>query len=108
MSDRELLERAAKAAGVSGHWIERCPEDGYPTYTCGIGLSHWNILWNALTNDGDAFRLASRLELNVCFHAEGAEISNTCIFTDAAEGDRLQASRRAIVQAAAELDSLPS
>ena len=110
MSDRELLEMAAKAAGVEFEW-KHCrfytgPSDMYgvrelvdeltPFLSCGL-------FWNPLRDDGDAFRLSSKLELNVCFHGEGAEISNTCIFTDVEEGDRLRASRRAIVLAAAEI-----
>lgn len=111
MSDRELLELAAKAAGVAGHWVERCPEDGYPTYTCGVGLAHWNSLWNPLTDDGDALRLAIKLRFEVqCYPGMGG-----VIYDDGSpEGGYIQqnpeakqsdseAVRRAIVRAAAKM-----
>jgi hypothetical protein len=47
MTDRELLERAAKAAGVEYENL----------------LSHGK--WNPLTDDGDALRLAVELSLTV-------------------------------------------
>lgn len=53
MSDRELLELAAKAAGeVAGDWI------GNPHYMNGVLMR-----WNPLTDDGDALRLAVKLGL---------------------------------------------
>ncbi|OZI23709.1 hypothetical protein CAL26_09770 [Bordetella genomosp. 9] len=61
MDDRELLERAARAAGKEfdptsrdkrGLWVVK--ENT---------LYHQRELWNPLTNDGDAFRLAVALSL---------------------------------------------
>ena len=76
-TDRELLEMAAKAASIVGRFIERMPEDGYPCYTCGIGGANSFILWNPLTDDGDALRLAVKLKLNIMFsggfHHVGAD-----------------------------------
>lgn len=48
MTDRELLELAAKAAGYEFGWIH----DG-PRIKCAEGWTPWN----PLTDDGDAFRL---------------------------------------------------
>ena len=57
MSDRELLEFAAKAAGIAAVWSD------------GEGLACWNdagyrYFWNPITDDGDAFRLMVRLRLH--------------------------------------------
>jgi len=53
VTDRELLELAAKAAGM-------------PTHTDGVGfvMAH-HPSWNPLTDDGDALRLAVKLGLQV-------------------------------------------
>ena len=86
MSDRELLELAAKAAGeVAGDWI------GNPHYMNGVLMR-----WNPLDDDGDALRLAVKLRLL------GSE--DSCLVTAMYElGDPLAATRRAIVRAAAEI-----
>ena len=65
MTDRELLELAAKAAGMSEHkWSDawKClgrwtkdKDGGYFEGPC----------WNPLTNDGDALRLAVKLYIHV-------------------------------------------
>jgi hypothetical protein len=98
MNDRELLEMAAKAAGVSGRFIEETPEDGYPRYRCFIGkIGALTTRWNPLTDDGDALRLAAKLKMMVNFagvpHAY-AEMPICDFVTDACY-------RRAIVRAAA-------
>lgn len=58
MSDRELLELAAKAAGVSV-WTDI---DG-DYYSEGFGVVERP--WNPITDDGDALRLAVNLRLSV-------------------------------------------
>ena len=56
MSDRKLLELAAKAAGYLGY------QDG-----CAIvGERGQSITWNPLTDDGDALRLAVSCDMTVC------------------------------------------
>lgn len=65
MSDRELLELAAKAGDIKGRFIERTHVDGYPAYTCGIGGANSFVLWNPLNDDGDALRLAVKLQLTI-------------------------------------------
>lgn len=64
MTDRELLERAAKAADIRydkslysqfGLWLIFSDEPG-PT-----AKRHWN----PLRDDGDALRLAAKLKLNI-------------------------------------------
>lgn len=59
MTDRELLERAAKAAGIAlmvGPFLHN-KGDG--------ALCVGGNLWNPLTDDGDAFRLAMSLRINI-------------------------------------------
>ena len=90
MTDRELLELAAKAAGL---------EVVTPTM-----LKYGQ--WNPLTDDGDALRLAVKLRMNV-FHAgirvfaldEEGDIEEA----EGHELDPYAATRRAIVRAAAEI-----
>lgn len=61
-SGRELLEKAAKAAGIEGCFMEETPLDGHPSYECGIGTASWvSGLWNSLTKNSDALRLAVKL-----------------------------------------------
>ncbi len=107
MLDRELLELAAKAADVKGTFIEKCPEDGYPGYTCGIGTSRQiNKLWNPLTDDGDALRLAVDLSLDImgdCGKMYVSSLHNPWPEGIVLEPDPYAATRRAIVRAAAEI-----
>ncbi|HEU6454004.1 MAG TPA: hypothetical protein VN201_00915 [Roseateles sp.] len=60
MTDRELLEKAAKAAGLKDFaWFENnIHGHGYPV------LGHITTPWNPLEDDGDALRLAYTLKLN--------------------------------------------
>ena len=108
MSDRELLELAAKAAGeVAGDWI------GNPHYMNGVLMR-----WNPLTDDGDALRLAVKLGMNVLFTPEDVEVIAdqhakedggemvapwACESWTLKQQDPLAATRRAIVRAAAEI-----
>lgn len=112
MSDRELLEMAAKAASISGRFIEQLPEDGYPTYRCFIGSSgSQHNQWNPLDDDGDALRLAVALGLVVDSYnfrsITGSRLGaghNDWAYSDCEEEcDEYAATRRAIVRAAAEI-----
>jgi hypothetical protein len=101
MTDRELLEAAAKAAGV---------EHGADRLDCGLSLSRpprHLPKWNPLTDDGDALRLAVKLRLRIC--TETADGSHVYVSHDVLRGgltephgdDVCAATRRAIVRAAA-------
>lgn len=58
-SYRELLVLAAKAAGVKIlDWV-----DAGPRLTDGISAPV--VIWNPLTDDGDALRLAVKLRINI-------------------------------------------
>lgn len=97
MTDRELLELAAKAAGL---WDaeNNCID----------------IPWSPLTDDGDALRLAVKLRITIqwsvtvddlspsveVYHAE--DVHSECIEVKTRD-DPYAATRRAIVRAAAEI-----
>lgn len=49
-ADKELLELAAKAAGIDGDYSKRANS-----------IAHPDGYWNPLTDDGDALRLAAKL-----------------------------------------------
>lgn len=62
MNDRELLEKAAKAAGIELEWWDAgCP--GFYSSGDRMGLTFTN--WNPLTDDGDALRLAVKLHIRI-------------------------------------------
>lgn len=63
MNDRELLEMAAKAAGINGRWFELDAE--FKLYPPAIADGTKRYLWRPLQDDGDALRLAARLCLNI-------------------------------------------
>ena len=107
MTDRELLELAAKAAGEKFiPWRE-----AYKQFRRGIINHHWN----PLTDDGDALRLAVKLGLLVDTHdsiylqehssyASGVTVAFGEIFiAELLDLDAFAATRRAIVRAAAEI-----
>jgi flavin-binding protein dodecin len=63
MSDKALLELAAKAAGIYDEceWFECKEEDGSLVWC----LVQGNREWNPLTDDGDALRLAVKLGISL-------------------------------------------
>lgn len=64
-SDRELLELAAKAVGITLLWA-REPATGKLIDVSPRTSDELN-LWNPLTDDGDALRLAVALRLDIKF-----------------------------------------
>lgn len=96
MTDRELLELAAKPAGIK-----------YESSTnAGLYLGgNEDNFWQPLNDDGDALRLAVKLRLNVEIY-EDLSISSDRHDIDIKEDhseNPLAATRRAIVRAAAEI-----
>lgn len=93
MTDREMLELAAKAARVvlDGEWSD--------TDRMSVSAGGW---WNPLTDDGDALRLA--VKLGITFRHFGHKVSavGTTQCDEYVVGDPCEATRRAIVRAAAE------
>ena len=95
-NDRELLENAAKAAGMT---LGKHTQKDW-------AFTHGGKEWNPLTDDGDALRLAVKLRMSV----KNTEIRASVIAerawvvtTEPHGDDPLAATRRAIVRAAAEL-----
>lgn len=112
-TDRELLELAAKAAGMGlgryadgWNWSNDGPR-GAGVYKIDpnqspIGNPRFKFLfWNPLTDDGDALRLA--VKLNIDHGNPGMRLSIDWTPAD----DPYAATRRAIVRAAAEIGAHP-
>ena len=104
MTDRELLEKAAKAAGNA------------PSGISFLALLNMQLpQWNPLTDDGDALRLFCRMpwmlietsDVGVTVRERGEAAARVyCMWTewlDRNGGDIGAATRRAIVRAAAAL-----
>lgn len=120
MTDRELLEWAARAAGIGPlSWIDT---DGTKIVT--------NLRWNPLTNGQDAFDLSTKLEICIdhdfievatyeyqghiegeykkgvrawIVPVDGTSAGKTIECSELYNSDRFAATRRAIVRVAAEL-----
>jgi hypothetical protein len=114
-TDRELLELAAKAAAIAGEYVSDygSGDYGYAGNTEGILHEHphggWAV-WNPLTDDGDALRLAVDLELEVYTATKDDQRAcavdserRDCWAWEDVNGDKYEAMRRAIVRAAAEI-----
>lgn len=102
MTDRELLEAAAKAAG-----IEVTPHPNNRIFPNYVFLAHGQN-WNPLTDDGDALRLAVTLSIDVLQQRDEpaevwAEAPKQRTVSEWARRDPYAATRRAIVRAAAEI-----
>lgn len=99
MTDRELLEKAAKAAGVL---LEGVEQDGR-------GVTIRGTYWQPLHDDGDALRLAVKQRLQVDFGVEettvwyDSESDGAYYLKEPSGGDPYAATRRAIVRAAAQM-----
>lgn len=105
MTDRELLELAAKAAGYVVEY-----DDG--RFSKRPGFKSYGQMWNPLTDDGDALRLAVALGMDIYSAMGMAGDTTICDFQKEVDkepvyedhgSDALSATRRAIVRAAAEL-----
>ncbi len=98
MSDRELLELAAKACGYVVVLDFNNSVDKSKIGIRGLGM------WNPLTDDGDALRLAVKLRLDITFGTfgiyAGKTLEDTCHRVPSYDSE---ATRRAIVRAAAEI-----
>jgi hypothetical protein len=107
VNDRELLELAAKAAGLDADFT------GTEILVSSLFRGHllnWDI-WNPLIDDGDALRLAVklRMDLTQMTTAGGQQVLRVLgpgsidRTYEIAEDDPYAATRRAIVRAAAEV-----
>lgn len=103
-SDRELLEKAAKAAGFQ--WNPTVSYEDGSLHGCFLAADAQEAWpWNPLADDGDALRLAVKLDLQVrqVHFAAHAGWPDRFWRTVAHEDDKIAATRRAIVRAAAAL-----
>lgn len=108
MTDREVLEAAAKAAGMTGmKWtgssLGKMIDPTRPDETGTVGPN-----WNPLTDDGDALRLAVKLGLSIerdfdriDVYRERNLFATEFLYERPTPTDIYAATRRAIVRAAA-------
>ncbi|HHX7816851.1 TPA: hypothetical protein ACVNHX_005374 [Pseudomonas aeruginosa] len=114
MNDRELLELAARAAGVKARWfrVNQWRQVGGHKMQTGqedVFGTHHSKPWNPLTDDGDALRLAVTRGLVVTPDRENQRtlVSNSAgheycaIYCD--KLGEMAATRLAITEAAAEI-----
>ena len=110
MSDKELLELAAKAAGIDGKPVAHFGQ--LMGIVKGKMMSHeGDEFWTPLTDDGDALRLAVKLHINIeIWNVDDLVRANVYLkgrghgdFEERYTTDPYAATRRAIVRAAAEI-----
>lgn len=124
MTDRELLEWAARAAGIEGKWMTKGDGDLW------LFRNDFVDPWNPLTDGQDAFDLSTKLEICIdhdfievatyeyqghiegeykkgvrawIVPVDGTSAGKTIECSELYNSDRFAATRRAIVRAAAEL-----
>jgi hypothetical protein len=118
-TDRELLELAAKAAGLELNWAYEPIADVVSNAGWFASIVDTNRIWNPLTDDGDALRLAVKLGLLIVCNepiltgsfeeAPGTEVygggvgEEKAITREIHGADPYAATRRAITRAAAEI-----
>jgi hypothetical protein len=102
MTDRELLELAAKAAGF-------VPAYRYMEKTnrlLWLGQSGFPATWGPFDDDADAFKLAVQLNMTLVLMKWRTEVEiegKTIVVESVVNDDPCAATRRAIVRAAAEI-----
>jgi hypothetical protein len=105
-TDRELLELAAKAAGITLRWIG---DEASVPYTPEESAQRNGVdgyMWNPLTDDGDALRLAVKLRMDLIAPNESIGGEWGVVFPAASVDFDETADacpRRAIVRAAADI-----
>lgn len=103
MTDRELLQLAAKAAGIKGKW----GKERYIEHREGFIPTGWLAAWDPLTDDADAFKLAVGMAMTVTVDPETSKAvaiwycGIVCEETFTSKATATAATRRAIVRAAA-------
>ena len=109
MNDRELFDYAAKAAGIDLIFIGNEPYEVTEDWSGDPNESpqQREVCWNPIIDDGDALRLAVKLELQVRINDYDTMVGTrlplhiTC--AEKHNNDPYAATRRAIVRAAAEM-----
>ncbi len=116
MTDKELLELAAKAAEMQivGEVNKMIAQPDHRTGGFVIRNDRGgDFCWNPLTDDGDALRLAVKCSIDFWFDDDCHVVGTTFMVGDVGynteeswrNGDKLEATRRAITRAAAEIGS---
>lgn len=109
MNDRELLEAAARAAGINGEW-ERDPNYLTERWAFMVPYNNQNLMtafeWNPLRENSDALPLAvkKRMRLQIDDYGAAARIGDKGMwhgFEAHMHGGIEAATRRAIVRCAA-------
>ncbi|MBW9334530.1 hypothetical protein FEE59_13510 [Herbaspirillum sp. RU 5E] len=110
-TDRELLEMAAKAAGIDMSGTLYSDGTWEPGISCsfkpasGIGGGIDVASWNPLKDDGDAFRLLRQVDYGLLVEDGVVKIMNNlggCVlFLEIQDADEMTVIRRAITMAAA-------
>ena len=111
MTDRDLLELAARAAGIGPLDFEYPKREGHGMYfgprlpmPQRVLMAAMHTYWNPLADNGDALRLAVKLELIIGCYAGSIIVDGKGVAAEEHDlSDRDAATRRAIVRAAAEL-----
>ena len=108
MTDKQLLELAARACGIKLNW-----HNGYSVDVTGwhpMNNIHGAKEWNPLIDDGDALRIAVKLSMGISIPLANKR-TDVCTFgrptANQIEGhgsDPCAATRRAIVRAAAAIE----
>ena len=112
MTDRELLELAAKAAGIEIH-----PHLGPGEWVGGMNDKKYFNSWDPLTDDGHALRLAVKLRITSGIYDDGNEAfaswwhkapdeepwDNDRQLSEPLGDNQYAATRRVIVRAATEI-----
>lgn len=103
-SDRELLELAAKAAGMWGTDFEIDDDSNLPIFddVQGFRLAWGSGWWNPRTDDGDAFSLEAALRLDTTWGTASVTVGG-CTERYSHGDDPREAKRRAITRAAASI-----
>ena len=99
-TDKELLILAAKAAGIE----KRTDFDGSEYFHYEIDESTYKH-WNPLTDDGDALRLAVKLDMIIDVRGNHSAVAVWPDVVEPIDKDPYAATRRAIVRAAAAIGS---
>ncbi|ETV62483.1 hypothetical protein LJG08_04835 [Pseudomonas aeruginosa] len=107
MNDRTLLELAARAAGMQINEQRQAERDAIvDPATASLWIVDGCTAWNSLTEDGHALRLAVKLSLHVRVCRRIIMVEMRTFGDDITEPrgtDVYEATRRAIVRAAAEI-----
>jgi hypothetical protein len=105
-TDRELLELAARAAGIEINVVAQQNRDALGYGHVGLWTTSGSTCWNPLDQGETALRLAAQLSIGLMYYREGVRavvdsLGRALGVTFAEVPDRDVATRRAIVRAAA-------